>query len=358
MILAGAFALAFIFTDEVYGMSASLPWGVTYRPRKVDEIVGNDDTVNTILDNMEDGTLSSRLLITGHSGTGKTTLSYLLAEWFTGVPYDPDSDSMCVSEINCASDRGIDKMRDTIEKVQLQPLYGKRHVVLLDEVQALTPSAAKALYKPLEAEGDAVWILGTNEPERLTDVLRSRLNRIVMKYPDVDSLVELGRDIHKEERCKFTYPKDAITQLARKVQNVRLFLNTMQDLYQHNEFTNDAVEAAILRSIDKSEITSLDNLVCLLNTSKPSSMVNIMSVYTFWSELIVYAMCTAHNISGAPSEPNYIRQLFTKKLKGGDHDLHMTLHRLNVARNMVTTAGCDGVAAFADVFGSDFGREW
>jgi DNA polymerase III gamma/tau subunit len=333
----------------------SLPWGVKYRPRTFKEIVGNDVLIVGITDAVRDGTLSNRLFITGETGSGKTTLSYLFAEHFTGIPYDPNQPSMCITEIDGGSNGGIDVIRDAIAKVSMRPMQGKCHVVIVDESQDLTPSAKKALMKPLETESDVVWMLLTNEPEKLKDVVKGRLNTYKMAYPTVTHLVQLAEDIHKCERFKFTFPEKSITYLAEQIRNVRLFLNTLQDLYNNNVFTNKAVDAAIVKTMEDSELSSLDELVRVLRGDMPTKLLDLMSVYKFWCELLVYAIGQEYNMAGGGVEPTYIRTLFQKKCtsKGAAIDfaeVDRVLALLHRGREMVTVAGCDPAAVFVSLF--------
>lgn len=330
----------------------SHPWGVVYRPREISEIVGNVDTVDSLLESMKDKNLSTRILIDGQTGAGKTTLAYLLTEYFTGQPYDPGVDSLCVNEINCASERGLDMVRETIERVKMRPMVGNRHVVLLDEAQELTKGAFKALYKPLESESDTVWIVVSMESDRIDPTVRTRLNRYTMVYPSVDDLVNLAEDVHKAEKFNFKFPDVAITKLAEEVRNPREFLNCLQTLYDKNAFTGDAVNKAILITMRGSEdTTSIDNLLSIVHTGRATKAVNIMSVYLFWCELLTFAICDAQGIPGI--EPAFVRKMFKGRINKavGEHDLVRILDKLHRGRSQVNMGGCDGVGIFVSLFG-------
>lgn len=329
----------------------SQPWGVIYRPRSVDEIVGNEAVKSKLKAEMKAGALSSRLLITGQTGSGKTSVAYLLAEYFTGQPYNPEALSVCVTENNSAADRGIDTIREIVDKVKFSPLLGARHVVILDEIQDATPAAIKALLKPTESEGSTVWILLTDQPERLNATFRSRFNQIKLTYPSADDLLALAEDVYKEEKIK-TFPRKAVEYMAQRAGSVRLFLNALQDLHQSSATDVEAAEQALMAALDDGDKDTISNLLALL-ADKPQHLqaVNIMSVYAVYSDLLSHALCRRLSIKGDAAHPNYFRNLFWErfcKLKLDDPEtalLHL-LKKLNAARTQVIMGGVDGTSAF------------
>jgi DNA polymerase III gamma/tau subunit len=329
----------------------SQPWGVRFRPRTVEEIVGNESVVNKLLADMKAKALSSRLLITGPTGSAKTTLSYILAEYFTGIQYNPDTQSTCVSEINGAVDRGIDTIRETLERVRFAPLIGKRHVVLADEIQEFTPAALKALLKPTESEGETVWILLTDQPERLSTTLRSRFNQIKLTYPTAEELVALAEEVYKEEKIK-TFPRKAVEYMAQRAGSVRLFLNALQDLHQSKASDAEAAERALMSALDDGDRDTVSNLLAFL-TGDTTEMqaVNIMACYPTWSMLLNAAAARTLGMSGDAAQPNYFTNMFYErfrkfKLKDEDEVLLSAIKKINEARTRVILGGCDGVSSF------------
>ena len=324
------------------------PWGIAYRPVELQHMIGNESVLNRLDDDMKSGNISNRIGLFGFTGTGKTTLSYILAEYFTGQRYDPDSSSLCVHEINCASDKGIDNIRDLIENVKMSPMFGKRHVVILDEVQDLTPSAMKALYKPLESESEVVWILLTDQPHRLTATIRGRLNIYKLDYPTPDDLIDYAEWICKKEKRKFD--EKVATYIANTCTgNVRLFLNTLQDVVHLTNVGKKDIDEAIHRNLDEGMKDNLENIVSIVRGDGPLQFVNVMEVYVTWQMILLYALAKR---SGMPNEENYYGNLFYGKLDNHveNRDLLSTLKMLNRARLLVIQGGIDGKAAFAEAF--------
>jgi DNA polymerase III gamma/tau subunit len=329
------------------------PWGIKYRPRKVEHIIGNDAVISKLVSDMKAGQVSSRLLITGETGSGKTSISYLLAEYFTGESYDPNVPSLCVAEVNAASEGGIDTVRELIDRTRYAPMSGKHHVIIVDEAQSLTPAAMKALYKPLEAEGDAIWMLLTNEPGKLSATIRGRLNHVRMEYPNADALYMLAEDVYESEKIK-TFPKKAIDYMCERAGNVRLFLNALQDLHQRGKVTEKAAEEALFNALEGEEKDALENLLSALEYDLGGvQAVNVMVIYNTWADLLCHAIARGNNMSGKAAEQTYFRNLFYSKWMAKKISAPRTLdllHRLNQARTSVIQGGVDSTAAFICMF--------
>lgn len=320
------------------------PWAVKYRPKDISDIVGNDDIVDRVSADMKDKTLSNRLFITGPTGSGKTSLAYVLAEWFSGVEYSPDAENAAVREINGA-DCGIDDVRKLIDGMNYRPLVGKARVVIIDECQDLTPAAKKILNKPLESESDVVWIMVTDQPHKISDVLRGRMNRLDMAYPGVNDLVELGEWVFQQEKLK---TPSNLEYVARQVPNVRLFLNVLQDLSAHG-YEGDAVDTASLDALlvkhlgDQSSM--LDSLAEFLGRESVPT-VNVMEVYNTWTDIILHVLAKRRHSASDRATPNFFRNKgFELLRKVEDYDLVLALKAVNAARTDVVVGGCDGMAA-------------
>jgi DNA polymerase III subunit gamma/tau len=316
-------------------------WGIKYRPTALRDFIGNEDVIKDIQAHVKNKTLSNRLLITGSTGTGKTSLAYILTAYFTGKPYNPESNSVCVTELNGATE-GIDKIREVIDKVQYAPLDGQRHVVILDEAQDLSSAAKKALLKPLESESNVVWILLTDQPHKLPDTMRGRLNNYKLSFPTLDDFCDLGEQVLDEE--KFTIDKKLSTlveQVANRcLGNVRLFLNVLQDVVG----SKITVDDAIIKHLSADEVTSIDNLRRVLKGLNPKSVMNIMEVYNTWIGVLIYAIEKENEIA---AEPNYCYNMLGK-VAIVEKDVIDIMSRLNKAKNQVTLGGVDGRAAFVE----------
>ena len=148
-------------------------FNLDYRPDKPERLVGyKKGEAAQIVKHIADATC---VLITGASGTGKTTLALAAAKAIT----NPEN----IHQANAAAQTGIDDVRDLIKKAGPRSLSGKKRVFIVDEVHALSKQAMSALLIPLEnPKPNTIWILCTNEPERLPVVLTRRA--IKFQTPD------------------------------------------------------------------------------------------------------------------------------------------------------------------------------
>ena len=119
-----------------------------YRPKKLDEVVGNENTIQAIREHFtqsDSKRISHCHIISGSSGTGKTTIARIIATELLGA--DP---TFGIHEINTADNRGIDTARDIIDKMRGLPLKGRSVVFVIDEAHGLTADAKRAFLKPTE----------------------------------------------------------------------------------------------------------------------------------------------------------------------------------------------------------------
>ncbi|HEU4914256.1 MAG TPA: DNA polymerase III subunit gamma/tau [Candidatus Saccharimonadales bacterium] len=185
----------------------------TYRSKKLSEIVGQEH-ITTALDHaLRKGTISHAYLFTGPRGVGKTSIARILAHEINGLPYDEDRGHLDIIEIDAASNRRIDEIRDLRDKVHIAPSSAKFKVYIIDEVHMLTKEAFNALLKTLEEPpAHCVFILATTEVHKLPETIISRTQRYAFKPVDLPKVVAHLKHIAKEEKIDIS--DDALALIA------------------------------------------------------------------------------------------------------------------------------------------------
>src|SRR6266478_3901779 len=153
-----------------------------YRSRSLDEIVGQEHITDTLKQALKQGRISHAYLLTGPRGVGKTSVARILAHEINGLPYTDDSAHLDIIEIDAASNRRIDEIRELREKVHVAPTSAKYKVYIIDEVHMLTREAFNALLKTLEEPpAHVVFILATTDAHKLPETIVSRTQRFNFK---------------------------------------------------------------------------------------------------------------------------------------------------------------------------------
>ena len=191
-----------------------------YRPQKFSDISRTNDIADIIANQVKSGKTAHAYLMVGPRGTGKTTLARVLAKSLNCTDLKKNGDpcdkcSNCVSirngsfidliEIDAASNRGIDDIRDLKDKIRLAPTMGSNKVYIIDEVHMLTTEAFNALLKTLEEPPKkTTFILCTTEEHKVPATIKSRCQIFKLKRPTVKQIVSVLKDISKEESIDIT----------------------------------------------------------------------------------------------------------------------------------------------------------
>ena len=173
-----------------------------YRPQTFDEVVGQAQTIESLQSALNNNTLGHALLFCGTRGTGKTTTARIVArELNSDFAIHSEWDKMyhlVLTEIDAASNTGVDNVRELIESVRYA-VQGHR-VVIIDEVHMLSKNAFNALLKTLEEPPTGVtFILCTTEPHKLLDTVRSRCQIYEFREVNVDTLETYYKSIMEQE---------------------------------------------------------------------------------------------------------------------------------------------------------------
>lgn len=167
-----------------------------YRSKTFDEVVGQDHIVNTLSSSIEDDKVSHAYLFSGGRGLGKTSIARILANELGTSAND-------LFEIDAASNRGIDDIRNLRESVRALPFDSKYKVYIIDEVHMLTKDAWGALLKTLEEPPNyVVFVLATTELDKIPETIVSRCVCFEFKIPSIDTLKKFVANVAKKEGLK------------------------------------------------------------------------------------------------------------------------------------------------------------
>ncbi len=200
-----------------------------WRSQTFSDLVGQEPIIQTLKNALHEGTLAHAYLFTGPRGTGKTSTARLLAKTINcpntknGEPCNTCEqcrqitigNSFNVIEIDAASNRGIDSIRDLREKVMMPPTTGKYKVYILDEAHMLTTEAFNALLKTLEEPPPhAIFVMATTDVHKMLPTVLSRCQRFDFKRITTQQIVKHLDFIAKQEQVELEQSAAALIARA------------------------------------------------------------------------------------------------------------------------------------------------
>lgn len=302
----------------------------TFRPSSFDTVVRQEHIVRILKNQIDSGKIGHAYLFCGPRGTGKTTLAKIFARAINcenPVNASPcgkcptckalaDGSSLDISEIDAASNNGVDEMRDLREKIQYPPVAGKYKVYIIDEVHMLTSSAFNAVLKTLEEPPrHAVFILATTEPQKIPATILSRCMRFDFKLIPQNDLEELIKSVLIKTGKEFE--EEAVSAIARAGAGSARDSLSIADMcasYSTGKLTYNDV-STVLGSADFLKIAEIcEYILCEDSQNALTAVENILStgksvgvlikdLLTFLNNLAIVKVCrTAREIINLPDE--------------------------------------------------------
>ncbi len=200
-----------------------------YRPQKFSDVIGQEHVTRTLKNAIEQKRIAHGYIFSGHRGIGKTTIARILAMALNCQSQDhpvPEPCGICdscveiragnsvdVIEIDAATNRGIDEIRELREAARYRPARDRFKIYILDEAHQITDAAFNALLKTLEEPpSHIVFMMATTQPEDIPQTIRSRCQHFSFHAVRFDDIVQQLRDIAKQEGI--AYDDNALAMLA------------------------------------------------------------------------------------------------------------------------------------------------
>ncbi len=185
----------------------------TYRSKTFDEVIGQAHITDTLKRAIKEKRISHAYLLTGPRGVGKTSVARILAREVNGLSSEETDNHLDIVEIDAASNRRIDEIRDLREKVHVAPAQATYKVYIIDEAHMLTKEAFNALLKTLEEPPEhAIFILATTEYHKLPETIISRTQRFAFHPIKTEDIAKHLGQIAKKESINIQ--DSALTLLA------------------------------------------------------------------------------------------------------------------------------------------------
>ncbi len=291
-----------------------------YRPKDFPSLIGQEHIKTTLLNAIKAGNISHAYLFTGPRGTGKTTTARLLAKAinaetmtedgrFDGSVLAEEIDNgrlIDVIEIDAASNRGVDEIRDLREKINYAPTRAKNKVYIIDEVHMLTKEAFNALLKTLEEPPSFVYfILATTEINKVPETIISRCQRFDFRRITELVLIEHLRQVALTE--EIVADEEALKIIAKYARGgARDALSLLEQIATGNKLEAERVK----KVLGISNFTACDELLTMLEGGRiADAMIKLDQIFQAGVDLVQFNRDIL----------DFLRQKLLETVKAGNH---------------------------------------
>ncbi|MFS8131279.1 MAG: DNA polymerase III subunit gamma/tau [Candidatus Dojkabacteria bacterium] len=265
-----------------------------YRSRSFSEIIGQKEIVETLKESVKQDRISHSYLFTGARGTGKTSIARIYAKAINCLNFDKNNDTCneCVNclaissmqttdvvEMDAASNRGVDEIRDLKTTVDFVPSMLKKKIYIIDEAHMLTKEAFNALLKTLEEPpAHVVFMFATTEPHKLPITILSRVQRYDFALGSSDEVISKLKIICQQEGLEIA--DDVLEVIYKKsggsYRDAESLLGKVLVMSRNNGVTMESVYR-ILGLISDEDITKLKNALLEKNLGTSMELVELIS---------------------------------------------------------------------------------
>jgi DNA polymerase-3 subunit gamma/tau len=295
-----------------------------YRPQTFDAIIGQAPIVKTLKNALRENQSAHAYIFSGMRGVGKTTTARILAKALNckqGPTVEPcgqcdpcreiaESRALDVIEIDAASNRGIDEIRELRENVRYLPARDPYKVFIIDEAHMLTPEAFNALLKTLEEPPPRVlFVLATTEPQKIPTTIRSRCQSFHFRSIGFTELVRVLERVATEEKVQAE--PEALAVMARAAEgSLRDALSILDQAIAYSGDTIAAQQVRDLLGVVSAE--ALDLLMAAITERSPEKILRLVDAL----------VSEGHNLQHFCREAlRYIRNLLVVRLCGPTSEL-------------------------------------